>query len=135
MHLSPADSFVRELYHTFEGRVPFCAGIDSSFSKVYPIVYEDKRRVPIGLIAAAPVKDNPLVVQLYHVSSFVVGKGHGKQILNYVCQLADKHKASIYLQAEVQFTSQKTPAGEELINWYRQFGFVGTGFMRREPNV
>lgn len=133
--MNPAELFVQELYQTFEGRVPFTAGFDANFKKVLPVVYEDQNEIPIGLVAAASTQDDPSIVQLYHVSSFKVGKGHGAQIMRYLCELADKHKASIYLQAEAQFTDKDTPVGPDLVSWYTQFGFAGVGIMLRKPNA
>lgn len=135
--MTRAEKFVEELYSRFEGRVPFSAGYTLQFSKtVYPVVYENEKGIPIGLVAAAANnKTDTSEVQLFHVSVFKPGNGHGKEIMNYICDLADKHKAKIYLQVEIQFSDKETLIGQDLVNWYRQFGFVGNTFMNREPNA
>jgi GNAT superfamily N-acetyltransferase len=132
-----AESFIAELYSSFEGRVPFAAGYTTGFlKKVYPLVYEDSDGTAIGLIAAAAnSEEDTSEVQLFHVSAFRPGNGHGKKIMEYLCKLADKHSVKIYLQAEIQFTERETPIGESLVNWYKKFGFVGNTFMRREPDA
>lgn len=131
--MTRAEKFVEVLYSSFEGRVPFAAGY-VGFDKIYPFVYESRHGFPIGLVAAAATKVAD-AVQLYHISSFKPGKGHGKEIMGYLCGLADEHGVKIYLHAEVQFSDKETPIGEDLVNWYRRFGFVGNGFMCREPKA
>lgn len=135
--MTKAEEFVAELYSTFEGRVPFTSGYAKGFARsIYPVVFENAEGKPIGLVAAAANNDEDTSeVQLFHVSAFKPGLGHGKEIMFFICKLADRHGVKLYLQAEIQFTDKKTPIGEDLINWYRQFGFEGGSFMNRRPNA
>ena len=109
--MTKAEKFVDVLYSTFEGRVPFTAGYNRGFGKaINPLVYETVEGVPIGLIAAAANnEDDTSEVQLFHISAFKPGRGHGKEIMEYLCKLADELQVKIYLQPEIQFTDKKTP--------------------------
>lgn len=135
--MTTAEKFVDAIYSNFEGRVPFAAGYGRGFAnKVYPVVYENDNGVPLGLIAVAATNEaDTSEVQLFHVSAFKPGNGHGKEMMIYICNLADTYKVKIYLQAEVQFSDRQTLIGQELVNWYRLFGFVGGCTMHREPNT
>lgn len=134
--MTKAEEFVQTLYSNFEGRVPLVAGYGHGFaSKIYPLVYENENGIPIGLLAvAASSIEDTSEVQLFHISTFKPGMGHGKKMMNYICNLADELKVKIYLQAEVQFSDRYTLIGQDLIDWYKQFGFIGNGSMKRNPN-
>lgn len=137
MQMTKAEEFVQALYSKFEGRVPFAAGYGRGFAnKIYPLVYENENGIPIGLLAvAANSEEDTSEVQLFHISSFKPVIGHGKEMMNYLCNLADALKVKIYLQAEVQFSDRDTLIGQDLIDWYQQFGFTGNCAMKRPPNA
>lgn len=132
--MGPAEEFVKYLYSTHEGRAPFRVGFTSGFEgPVYPFLYENSKGKALGLVGVTATNEaDDSEVQLYHISSFRPGKGYGTEIMNYLCSEADRFGVKIYLQAEVQFSDKETPIGSNLVAWYRKFGFIGNGIMRRE---
>ncbi|WP_040552371.1 hypothetical protein [Rheinheimera nanhaiensis] len=135
--MTKAEEFVHALYSKFDGRVPFAAGYARGFAnKIYPLVYENENGIPISLLAvAANSEEDTSEVQLFLISSFKPGVRHGKEMMNYLCNLADALKVKIYLQAEVQFSDRDTLIGKDLVDWYKQFGFTGSCVMKRLPNA
>ena len=131
--MSSAEEYVSFLYSKFTGSVPLAVGHGGQMKMIYPFVYESIDLGPIGLVGISAVENIDLnEAQLFHISSFWPRKGHGSEMMKYLCSLADEYSVNISLQAEVRFGRNKTLIGKELVLWYRKFGFVGKEFMKRQ---
>lgn len=134
--MTTASEYVEHLYSLFEGRAPLLVGVNSKFKSVYPFVYENTNGIPLGLVGMAANNDTDQTeVQLYHISAFKIKNGHGSEIMRFLCKKADEFGVRIYAQAEVQFSDKESLIGQDLVNWYHKFGFIGNGIIRREPNT
>ena len=107
--MTKASEYVKHMYSLFEGRAPLMVGMNKSFNKVYPFVYENNKSIPLGLVGiAANNESDPTEVQLYHISAFKIKKGHGSEIMKFICKNADEFGVSLYAQAEVQFSDKES---------------------------
>lgn len=134
--MTRAAEYVNHMYSLYEGRAAVTVGVNSELNSVHPFVFENQSKVPIGLIAmSADGISNPINVDIYHVSSFITGKGQGSEIMNFLCSAADEYGVRLCMQAEVQFNGNQTMTTPELIDWYHKFGFTGKKTMHREPTA
>ena len=109
-------------------------GVNSESDIVHPFVFENKGKIPIGLIAmSADGISNPVDVDIYHISAFNPGKGQGSEIMQFLCRVADEYGVRLCIQVEVQYNGKLTMTSAELISWYHKFGFTGNSIMYREP--
>jgi GNAT superfamily N-acetyltransferase len=132
--MTKATKYVNHMYSLYAGRAAMTVGVDSEYSSVHPFVFENKSRIPIGLIAlSADGVSNPADVDIYHISAFTPGKGDGSEILGFLCKAADEYGVRLCIQAEAQFNGKQTMTTPELIGWYSKFGFTGSRMMHREP--
>ena len=134
--MTRAAEYVNHMYSQYQGRAAITVGINSESASIHPFVFENARKVPIGLSAlSADDISNPANVDIYHISSFTPGKGQGTEIMNCLCRQADDYGVRLFIQAEAQFNGNKTMTTPELIDWYQKFGFTGSRTMQREPNA
>ena len=134
--MTRAAEYVNHMYSLYEGRAAVTVGVNSELKSVHPFVFENKSNVPIGLIAmSADGISNPVDVDIYHVSTFIPGKGQGSEIMDFLCSAADEYGVRLCMQAEVQFSGNQTMTTPELIDWYHKFGFTGKKTMHREPTA
>ena len=134
--MTRATQYVDHLYSLYDGRAAMTVGINNDSDSIHPFVFEDACKVPIGLIAlSADGVSNPADVDIYHISAFVSGKGHGSQIIKFLCDSADEYDVRLCIQAEVQHNGNQTMNTAELIDWYHRYGFTGDRLLRRVPVV
>lgn len=132
--MSRATEYVNHMYSLYEGRAAVTVGVNSESETVHPFVFENSGRIPIGLIALSAVShSNPDDVDVYHISAFMPGTGQGSEILNSLCATADVFGVRLCIQAEAQDNGNPGLTNEDLINWYRRFGFTGGRIMHRDP--
>ena len=133
--MTNATEYVDHMYSLYEGRAAVTVGVNNESKTVHPFVYENKNRMPIGLIAMC-ASDNitPTEVDLYHISAFIPGKGQGSEIMNFLCNAADEYGVHLNLEAIAQFNGNKNLNNAALASWYRKYGFKGISLMRREPD-
>ena len=130
--MTRATQYVDHLYSLYDGRAAVTVGINNDSDSIHPFVFENPCKVPIGLIAlSADGVSNPADVDIYHISAFVPGKGHGSQIIKFLCDSADEYDVSLCIQAEVQHNGNQTMNTAELIDWYHRYGFTGDKLLRR----
>jgi hypothetical protein len=124
------------MYSLYEGRAAVTVGVNSELTSIHPFVFENKSKVPIGLIAMSAVGiSNPADVDIYHVSAFIPGNGQGSEIMNFLCKAADEYGVRLCMQADTQLSGNQTMTTPELIDWYHKFGFTGKKMMHREPTA
>ena len=132
--MTRATQYVDHLYSLYDGRAAVTVGINNDSDSIHPFVFENPCKVPIGLIAlSADGVANPADVDIYHIIAFMPGKGHGSQIIKFLCDSADEYDVSLCIQAEVQHNGNQTMNSAELIDWYHRYGFTGDKLLRRVP--
>jgi hypothetical protein len=132
--MTKAAEYVNHMYSLYEGRAAVTVGVNNEFKSVHPFVFENMKKVPIGLIAlSADDILNPTDVDIYHISSFIPGNGQGTEIMSFLCKEADDYGIRLCIQAEVQFNGNQTMTNPQLIDWYHTYGFIGSRIMHREP--
>ena len=132
--MTRAAEYVNHMYSLYQGRAAVTVGVNSESDSVHPFVFENKGKIPIGLIAmSADGMSNPVDVDNYHISAFNPGNGQGSEIMHFLCRVADEYGVRLCVQAEVQYNGKLTMTTAELINWYHKFGFTGNRIMHREP--
>jgi len=134
--MTKAAAYVEHMYSQFEGRAAVTVGVNCGSESIHPFVYENKSRMPIGLIAMSiDHVSGSAAVDVYHISAFKPGNGQGSEIMKFLCNAADEFEVRLCIQAESQFSGRRTLVGADLVSWYRKFGFNGNGTMYREPNA
>jgi hypothetical protein len=134
--MTKAAAYVEHMYSRFEGRAAVTVGVNSGSESIHPFVYENKSRIPIGLIAMSIDQvSGSAAVDVYHISAFKPGNGQGSEIMKFLCNAADEFEVRLCVQAEAQFSGRRTLVGADLVSWYRKFGFNGNGTMHREPKT
>ena len=132
--MTRATRYVDHMYSLYDGRAAVTVGVNTDSDSIHPFVFEDACKVPIGLIAlSADGVSNPADVDIYHLSAFMPGKGHGSQIIKFLCDSADEYGVRLCIQAEVQHNGKQTMKTAELIDWYHKYGFTGDRLLRRVP--
>ena len=132
--MTRATRYVNHMYSLYDGRAAVTVGVNNDSDSIHPFVFEGVCNMPIGLIAlSADGVSNPADVDIYHLSAFMPGKGHGSQIIKFLCDSADEYGVRLCIQAEVQHNGNQTMTTPELIDWYLKFGFTGSRLMHREP--
>lgn len=139
--MNSAETFCARLYAAHSGRVPLFVGMRKPFSKVYPLVFQSREGVPLGLVGCAwNIDMAPDLVQLYHISAFHPRSGAGSAIMAALCVLADELNVRITAQpeligADVPGWELPTDAEVALARWYARFGFVrcGNAYLERMP--
>lgn len=130
--MNSAETFCAQLYAAHSGRVPLFVGMRKPFSKVYPLVFQSREGVPLGLVGCAwNMGMDSDVVQLYHISAFTPGLGTGSMIMTALCDLADHLQVRITTQPELigaGVPGWELPDDAEvaLERWYARFGFART---------
>lgn len=127
--LRPGPRFVREVQQTYGWRVPLSVGLTVPGGHLLPSVVSDLGGRPVGLVGCGWNEGAPPdLVQVYHVSAFHRRRGHGTFILDRLCELADVCGAQLFVHALPQYDDgDDTIPDEDLIRWYRGFGFDGAG--------
>ena len=76
-------------------------------------------------------------ITLHRVWSLQAGKGHGTRMLQTLCDLADRHDVEIQLRPLPIGRKPYPKSREQLIAWYRRFGFevVGRKMVRQPRKV
>ena len=121
-----ATRYVDHLYSLYHGRAAVTVGVNNESVSIHPFVFEDINNVPIGLIAlSAEGFAHPSDVDIYHISTFNSGKGHGSQIMDFLCDSADEYGVRLCIQAEAQQNGNQTMTSPELVDWYHGYGFNG----------
>ena len=123
-----ATRYVDHLYSLYHGRAAVTVGVNNESASIHPLVFEDMNKVPIGLIAlSADGFANPSDVDIYHICAFNPGKGHGSQIMNFLCDSADEYGVRLCILAEAQHNGNQTMSSPELVDWYHGYGFYQDG--------
>jgi hypothetical protein len=134
--MTKAAAYVDHMYSQFEGRVAVTVGVNNSSESIHPFVFENKSQIPTGLIAMSVENDSDsAAVDVYHISAFKPGNGQGSEIMDFLCNAADEFEVRLCIQVKAQLSGRRTLAGADLSDWYRKYGFNGTGTMYREPNA
>jgi len=127
--------FVDRFYKKYKGRVAIGVGFGPGMKEIFPFVMEDDDGKALGIIAmttqAGECKDS---VHIYHLSVFKSQRGHGSEILKTLCHMADQ------LNVILSVSPIPSPNGEtdqinteQLVIWYRNFGFRGDSLLSRQP--
>jgi N-acetylglutamate synthase-like GNAT family acetyltransferase len=127
--------YVNFFYNKFEGRVAIGVGYDQNLSEIYPFVFEDTDGKSIGIVALGVYPhENVNHVHVYHIGSFKSNRGNGSQILQQLCDQADKYQVILSLSPIFMPNGKHEPIStEQLRSWYGQFGFRGSSPFKREP--
>jgi len=132
--MTKATKYVDHMYSLYEGRAAVTVGVNNESKTIHPFVYENKNRIPIGLIAmCASDIITPTEVDLYHISAFTPGKGQGSEIMNFLSKTADEYGVRLSIESSAQCNGNKIMNDAALANWYRKYGFKGNSLMLREP--
>lgn len=134
--MTKATQYVNHMYSLYEGRAAVTVGVNHELETIHPFVFENENKMPIGLIAMSENGvTGPVDVDLYHISSFVSGRGQGTEILNFLCKAADDIGVRLCIQATAQQSGKQSMKDADLVCWYRKFGFRGSDVMYRESLV
>ena len=127
--------YVNFFYNKFEGRVAIGVGYNQDLSEIYPFVFEDRGGKSIGVVALGVYKlDEVKLVHIYHIGSFKNRRGYGSRILQQLCYQADKYQITLSLSPIFMPNGRNEPMStEQLISWYRRFGFKGNSPFKRDP--
>ena len=134
--MTQEQEFVNYFYEKFEGRVAIGVGYNQDLSEIYPFVYEDPAGNAIGIVALGIFQHESInYVHIYHIGSFNIKRGKGGQILQELCDQADKHQIALSL-SPVFMPNGKDEAmsDERLREWYGRYGFRGRSHFKREPS-
>lgn len=132
--MTKATEYVDHMYSLYEGRAAVTVGVNHESKTIHPFVYENKKHMPIGLIAmSASDIGTPTEVDVYHISAFIPGKGQGSEIMNFLCDTADEYGIYLSIESDAQFNGNTIMSNTALASWYRRYGFEGICLMRREP--
>ncbi len=128
--------YVNFFYNKFEGRVAIGVGYDQNLSEIYPFVFEDTVGKSIGIVALGVYPhENVSHVHVYHIGSFKSNRGNGSQILQQLCDQADKYQVILSLSPIFMPNGKHEPIStEQLRSWYGRFGFRGSSPFKREPS-
>lgn len=134
---SPAHALTLFFYNRFPGRVAISVGYGPGLVEIFPFVFEDTHGTPIGILAlAVMIQEEREVVHIYHLGAFKPGNGHGTEMLEELCHMANRSLVPLSL-SPVPCPNGNTPLldDEALDAWYRRFGFKGSAHLVREPSA
>jgi hypothetical protein len=129
-----AKSYVRYFYDKYQGRVAIGVGYTSDLSDIYPFVFQNEKEESVGIVAIDALPNEEKTVYIYHLGAFESQCGSGSSILRELCEQADKFNVSLKV-SPVVMPNGKSPsmATDQLIAWYKKFGFRGSSGLLRKP--
>ncbi len=79
-------------------------------------------------------------IHLCYLFIYSTNKGTGTEVLSKVCQLADQHRMTLFLDAVPQRPNENSIPQWKLKEWYKSFGFIqseysGSNDMERTPCI
>jgi hypothetical protein len=128
---------VEFFYKTYRGRVAIGVGYAEDMREIFPFVLVDDDGNALGVIAMATLSNDAMdSVHIFHLSVFRTRRGNGSRILKILCLIADQLQVRLTL-SPIPSPNGKTGqiTGEQLIGWYRKFGFAGDAFLCRSPQT
>lgn len=127
--------FVKYFYERFEGRVAIGVGYDQDLFEIYPFVFEDPAGNSIGIVALGVYRHERInCVHIYHIGAFNINRGNGGQILQELCDQADKQRVIMSLSPIFMPNGKDAAMSDErLREWYGRYGFRGRSHFKREP--
>jgi len=131
-----AKSYVRYFYDKYHGRVAIGVGYTSDLSEIYPFVFQNERKESIGIVAIDAIPNEERIVYIYHLGVFESQCGNGSSILRELCDQADKFNISLKV-SPIVMPNGRAPsmATDQLIAWYKKFGFRGSSGLLRNPLI
>ena len=94
----------------------------------------DKNKESIGVVAMDAIPDEESIVYIYHLGAFESGCGNGSVILQELCDQADRFNISLKVSPIVMPNGKdRSMATDQLIEWYKRFGFRGNAGLLRNP--
>ena len=90
----------------------------------------------IGIVALGILREEKLVVHIYHLGAFVTNIGNGSIILSELCHSADKFNIQLSISAvSMSNGKDRMMDSEKLKLWYGRFGFKGESGLLRQPKI
>ena len=134
VNMCAAKSYVRYFYDKYQGRVAIGVGYTSDLSEIYPFVFQNEKNESVGIVAIDAIPDEERIVYIYHLGAFESQCGSGSSILRELCEQADKFNVSLKV-SPIVMPNGKAPsmAPDQLIAWYKKFGFRGSSGLLRNP--
>lgn len=131
------DRYVDCFYKQYNGRVAIGVGYAQDMREIFPFVLEDDIGKSLGIVAMATLSNEQInSVHIFHLGAFKSRCGNGSKILNILCLKADE------LDVMLSLSPIPSPNGEaaqinseQLIGWYRKFGFRGDSLLCRSPQI
>lgn len=128
------ERFVDFFYDKYPGRVSLGVGYGHGLKEIFPFVFVDDDDVSIGIIALDSLMGDIQVVHIYHIGSFVHKQGDGSRMMDALCRVADDYQVTLSLSPVYLDNGKDTTMGDDdMIGWYRRFGFEGEGQLLRTP--
>jgi GNAT superfamily N-acetyltransferase len=129
--------YVEGFYQRYSGRVAICVGYSQEMAELFPFVLEDGGGKALGIIAMAALTNEEMsTVHIFHFSAFKQWRGDGSKMLRHLCQTADR------LSIILSLSPIPSPNGnnrlldhQQLIAWYRKYGFKGESLLCRPPQT
>lgn len=133
-NMCAAKNYVRYFYEKYQGRVAIGVGYANDLSEIYPLVFKNENKESIGIVAIDSIQNEERIVYIYHLSVFESRFGNGSFILHELCDQADKFNVSLKV-SPIVMPNGKDPsmATDQLIVWYKKFGFRGSSGLLRNP--
>jgi hypothetical protein len=133
-NMCTAESYVSYFYDKYHGRVAIGVGYTTGLVEIYPLVFQNKNKESIGIVAMDTIPDEESIVYIYHLGAFESGCGNGSVILQELCDQADRFNISLKV-SPIVMSNGKDPsmATDQLIEWYKKFGFRGNAGLLRNP--
>lgn len=135
-NMCAADKHVRYFYNKYQGRIAIGVGYTNDLAEIYPLVFQNKNREAIGIVAIAAIPDEKTIVYIYHLGAFEAQCGNGSIIIQELCDQADKFSVSLKV-SPIVMPNGKDPsmATDQLVGWYKKFGFRGGSGLLRNPLI
>lgn len=129
-----AKNYVRYFQDKYQGRVAIGVGYTEDLAEIYPLVIQNEDKDAIGIVAINVMPGEERVVYIYHWGAFESLHGIGSLILRELCDQADKFNVFLKVSPIVMPNGKDpTMATEQLIGWYKKFGFRGGSGLLRNP--
>lgn len=134
--ISSAERYVRYFYEKYFGRIAIGVGYTNKFEEIFPLVFQDNKDDSIGIIALDVVPDEEKMVYIYHLGAFKTNDGNGSVMLKELCDQADRFNVCLKVSPNVM-PNGKEPSieTEQLVNWYKRYGFEGNFGLLRNPQT
>jgi ribosomal protein S18 acetylase RimI-like enzyme len=97
-------------------------------------IFSYYRNESVGIVAIGTIPDQDKTVYICDLGAFQARRGIGSLILKALCDPADRCNVTLTVSAIV-IPNGRDPemTTEQLIRWYKRFGFTGSSGMFREP--